>query len=489
VPRIVDKENPAGLIAADAPSGTSADPERHVPAKQKTRFACSKCGAVSPRWTGQCAACEEWDCVSEVAAESAPRGAPARLGYAGAARAAPVALGEVKSGVLRRIPSGMSEFDRVLGGGLVVGGAAVLGGAPGAGKSTLLLQIGCAVARDRGVICFLGEESPEQIKDRAIRLALPTDRLRVVPETDVTRIASIIEAERPDLSIVDSINTAFHPELESEPGGAAQLKTCAAFLNRTAKQSGTSLVLVGHVTKAEAMAGPMALQHIVDTVMMLSSTDDARYHMLRADKNRFGSTAEVGVFAMTGAGLRVVENPSAIFLERGVATSPGSVVTPLWEGSRPMLVELQSLVDTSALGNPRRVVVGLDDKRVAMLLAVLHKQAGLVLADQDVFVNVVGGLRVVETSTDLAVLLAVASSLRNRAIPAGTVAFGEVGLSGEVRPCAHGQDRVREAAKLGFRRAVIPAANHPRDGFRDIDVCPVGTLAEALEWVDALAEP
>jgi DNA repair protein RadA/Sms len=344
------------------------------------------------------------------------------------------------------------------------------------------------VARQHGVIYFLGEESPEQIKDRALRLGLPTNRLRVVPETDVTRIASIIEAEQPDMAIIDSINTAYHPELESEPGGVAQIKTCAAFLNRTAKHSGTSMVLVGHVTKADAMAGPMALQHIVDAVMMLSSTDDARYRMLRAEKNRFGSTSEIGIFAMTGSGLKVVDNPSAIFLERSGVTAPGSVVTPLWEGSRPLLVELQSLVDTSALGNPRRVVVELDDKRVAMLLAVLHKQAGLVLADQDVYVNVADGVRVVETSTDLAVLLAVASSLRNRAIPAGTVAFGEVGLSGEVRPCAHGQDRVREAAKLGFRRAVIPAANHAREGFGDIDVCPVATLSEALEWVDALAE-
>lgn len=452
--------------------------------KVKVEFACSGCGSVAARWGGQCSGCGAWNTLEERSVQQAPKGAPARQGYTGGNGGGKlVTLAEIEKGSLLRLPTGLSEFDRVLGGGLVAGGTCVLAGDPGAGKSTVLLQTGCTIARSGRVQYFTGEESLEQIKDRAERLELPQDRMQAMVETNVVAIGALMEREAPDLAIVDSIQTLYHPELPGEPGGVSQVKNCAAYLNRVAKRLGISLVLVGHITKSESIAGPMALMHIVDTVLMLSSTDDARYRIMRAEKNRFGPTSEIGVFAMTGTGLKVVENPSAIFLSRSVKDAPGSVVTSLWEGSRPMLVEVQSLLDASGGGNPRRVSVGLDDKRVAMLMAVMNRHSGLQIADQDVYVNVVGGVRVVETCADLPVLLTAASSFRSIVIPPDVMAFGEIGLSGEVRPCANGQDRIREAVKLGFTKAVVPLANCPKDGVPGLDIFPVSTVAQAMEWL------
>jgi len=450
--------------------------------KGKTVYTCGACGAQAPKWAGQCAGCGEWNRMEEtVQAARVPAGA-ARTGYAGAASGV-TTLDRVRSGTVRRIPTGNGEFDRVLGGGLAAGGVVVLGGNPGAGKSTLLLQTSCHVARGETVLYVSGEENEEQVADRATRLDQPKDRMLFASATDVTAIERLVEERRPAVVVVDSIQTAFHPDVESEPGNTGQVKTCAAYLTRVAKRTGTSVILVGHINKAESIAGPMALVHIVDAVLMLSSTDDARYRIMRAEKNRFGSTSEIGVFAMTGTGLKEVKNPSAIFLSRSVEDAPGVVVTPLWEGTRPLLVEVQALLDQSAGGNPRRVAVGMDGNRVAMLLAVLNKHGGLAVYDQDVYVNAVGGVRVVETGADLAVLLAAVSSLRDRPIRSDVVAFGEVGLSGEVRPVQNGQDRIREAAKMGFKTAVVPEANAPKERIDGMAVVPVATLQQALDWL------
>lgn len=455
-------------------------------AKIKTQFACDKCHAVAPKWQGQCPGCGEWNTLVEDVQVQAPKGAAARQGYAGGGGGKLVTLSEIEKGSLIRLPTGMSEFDRVLGGGLVAGGTVVMGGNPGAGKSTILLQTGCVIARQRKVHYYTGEESLEQIKDRAERLSLPQDRMWAVVETNVVAIGAMLEREAPDLAIVDSVQALYHPELPGEPGGVSQVKNCAAYLNRIAKHLGIALVLVGHINKSDAIAGPMALLHIVDAVLMFSSTDDARYRILRAEKNRFGPTSEIGVFAMTGTGVKVVENPSAIFLSRTVKDAPGSVVTSLWEGSRPMLVEVQSLLDASGGGNPRRVSVGIDDKRIAMLMAVMNRHSGLQVSDQDVYVNVVGGVRVTETCADLPVLLTAASSFKSIVIPEDVMAFGELGLSGEVRPCANGQDRIREAVKLGFTKAVVPLANCPKEGVPGLDIFPVSTVAHAMEWLSGL---
>ena len=466
--------------------------------KDKKLFVCSACGAESGKWLGKCTACGEWDTLAEKAVVPAAKGVIARRGYAGASPAGLMPLDDVESEALVRIPTGMAEFDRMLGfsagpggvraSGLVEGSVVTLGGHAGAGKSTLLLQTGCVMAQTMKVAYFSGEESREQIKDRKERLNLGRDGLLIATETNVVAIGAMLEREAPAVAIIDSIQTMYHPEIDSMAGGASQVKGSAAYLTQIAKQHGIAMILVGHMIKADAIAGPEALRHIVDAVLILSSTEDARYRILRAEKNRFGDTSEIGVFAMTPVGLKVVENPSAIFLSRAIDDVPGSVVTPLWEGSRPMLVEVQALVDASLGGNPRRVSVGLDDKRLAMLLAILNKHSGLVVADKDVYANVVGGIKVAgtETSADLPILLAAASSIVGKVIPADVMAFGELGLSGEVRPCANGQDRIREAAKLGFKRAVVPIGNLTRDMVAGIDVYPVTTLAQAMEWLQNL---
>jgi DNA repair protein RadA/Sms len=448
--------------------------------KAKSVFRCAECDTEHNKWIGQCSGCGEWNTLVEHITVAPSRNTPAGTGNKQV-----TTLDQVARKSIPRLSTGLTEFDRVLGGGLVPGSTLVLGGFPGAGKSTLLLQSACQIAQSRVVLYVAGEESLEQIADRAHRLQLQTDKLKVLAETDITVITSIMEQERPAVVIVDSIQVMHHPDIDSLAGNTTQVRECANVLSRFAKRLNSTVIMVGHITKSENLAGPMTLNHLVDATLMLSSTDDARYRIVRSDKNRFGSVAEIGVFAMTGVGMKEVRNPSAIFLSKSNKELPGSIVTVLWEGSRPLLVELQALVDQSALGNPRRVTVGIDNTRVAMLLAVLNRHGGVAVHDQDVYVNVVGGIRVSEPSADLAILLCVLSSLRDRAIPADVFAFGEIGLSGEVRPCANGQERIREAAKHGFKTAIVPAANAPKKPIAGLELVPVNTLQEALDWAMA----
>jgi len=356
-----------------------------------------------------------------------------------------------------------------------------LGGEPGAGKSTVLLQTLCAMAESNSALYVTGEESPQQIAMRANRLGLPTTKLEIMAETSVEIVCAIAEQKRPKILVVDSIQVMHIEEVASAPGSVSQVRESAAMLVRFAKQTGTVLILVGHVTKDGSLAGPKVLEHIIDCSLMLEGSSDSQFRTLRSNKNRFGAVNELGVFAMTDKGLREVPNPSAIFLQRGEDVSSGSVVMVVWEGTRPLLVELQALVDDSHLGNPRRVTVGLDHNRLSMLLAVLHRHGGIMVGDQDVFVNVVGGVKVLETSADLALILSVISSFRDSPLPKDLVVFGEVGLSGEIRPVANGQERLREAAKHGFTRAIIPAANMPKQPIKGMRVIPVRKITEALE--------
>jgi len=454
--------------------------------KTRTLYRCSDCGTDHNKWIGQCSGCGQWNTLEEVVQNRPSRNQPTAAANAGAV----TTLDKVALKAIPRLSTGLEEFDRVLGGGLVPGSTIVLGGFPGAGKSTLLLQTACRIAERRPVLYVAGEESLEQIADRAHRLKLRTDQLGVLAETDITAVMAVMERDRPAVVVIDSIQVMHHPDIESLAGNTTQVRECANLLNRLAKRLNCAVIMVGHITKNENLAGPMTLNHLVDATMMLSSTDDARYRIVRSDKNRFGSVAEIGVFAMTGSGMKEVKNPSAIFLSKSNKEMPGSIVTVLWEGSRPLLVELQALVDQSALGNPRRVTVGIDSTRVAMLLAVLHRHGGIAVHDQDVYVNVVGGIRVTEPSADLAILLSVLSSLRNLPIPPEVFAFGEVGLSGEVRPCANGQERIREAAKHGFKVAIVPSANTPKSSVPGLRIVPVQTLQQALDWaLQALPPP
>lgn len=459
--------------------------------KAKTHYVCSDCNTSHPKWTGQCQGCQAWNTLVEQVIAAAPKGAAARAagrsGYAGVTTAEVTTLAKVKSEKFSRIDAGFAEFNRVLGGGLVPGSCIVLGGNPGAGKSTLLLQSVCSVAKDLRVLYANGEESLQQTKDRATRLGLPQDRAEFMCETNVLDISAMAQELQVDLLVVDSIQTLYHPELESAPGTITQVRECAAELNRMGKRTGICVLMVGHITKNEALAGPNALKHIVDAVLMLSSTDDETYRVLRADKNRFGSTAEIGLFRMTGNGMEEVPNPSSIFLSRTITDAPGSVITPLYEGSRPLLVEIQALVDDTAMPNPRRLTVGIDSNRVSMLLAVLNKHLSMPVQAQDVYVNVVGGLKVADPSADLAVLMAAISSFRDFVVPENAMVFGEITLSGEVRPCANGQERVKEAAKLGFTTAVIPLKNVPVDPVPGLEIVPVTTIVDALAWLAANA--
>ncbi len=390
-------------------------------------------------------------------------------------------LGSVDLTEVPRLSSTFGEFDRVLGGGLVPGSAVLLGGHPGAGKSTLLLQTACKLAQARKVLYVTGEESLTQVAMRAHRLQLPTQGLKMLAETSVETVLAIAERERPEILIIDSIQTMHLEDIASAPGGVAQVRESAAVLTRFAKQSNTVLLLVGHVTKDGSLAGPKVLEHMIDASLLLEGDADSRFRTLRGQKNRFGAVNELGVFAMLEHGLKEVKNPSAIFLSRGEEQAPGSLVMVVWEGTRPLLVEVQALLDESPLGNPRRVAVGLDQNRLAMLLAVLHRHGGLFTGDQDVFLNVVGGVKVLETSADLAVLLAVLSSLQSRPLSRELVAFGEVGLSGEIRPVPSGQERIVEAAKHGFTRAIVPRANAPKRAPDGMEVVAVDKLADALE--------
>ncbi len=463
-------------------------------AKQKTAFVCNECGSDYAKWQGQCSDCRAWNTLAEIRlgpAASGSRGAGRagggaganRAGFAGALAGARI-LKDIDLDELPRFSSGVGEFDRVLGGGLVPGSAVLVGGNPGAGKSTLLLQTMCHLAGAMEALYITGEESLQQVAMRANRLGLPTDKLRMMSETNIETIVAALEEFKPRVVVVDSIQVVHTAELSSAPGSVSQVRECAAWLTRFAKQSGTVLVLVGHVTKDGSLAGPKVLEHMIDCSILLEGTDDSRFRTLRGQKNRFGAVNELGVFAMTDGGMREVKNPSAIFLDRSTEPAAGSAVMVVWEGTRPLLVEIQALVDDSALGNPRRVAVGLEQNRLAMLLAVLHRHGGLQVGDQDVFANVVGGVKVLETSADLALLLAIVSSYRDRLLPRDMVIFGEVGLSGEIRPVPSGQERLSEAAKHGFKRAIVPRGNAPKAVIPGMEVIAVAKLSEALDALD-----
>jgi len=452
-------------------------------AKAKTAFVCNDCGADYSKWQGQCHECGAWNTLTEIrlapAAKSGPANTSGRGGFAGATADVRL-LKDIDLVDLPRFSSGIGELDRVLGGGFVPGSAILIGGHPGAGKSTLLLQTLCEMARTRPALYITGEESPQQVAMRAARLGLPTDGLKLMAETDLDQILASAALHKPELMVVDSIQVVHSSAIASAAGSVSQVRDCAAQLTRFAKQTGTVLILVGHVTKDGSLAGPKVLEHMIDCSILLEGEEDSRYRTLRGQKNRFGAVNELGIFAMTDAGMREVKNPSAIFLDRAEHPAPGTTVMVVWEGTRPLLVEIQALVDDSSLGNPRRVAVGFETNRLAMLLAVLHRHGGIQVGDQDVFANVVGGVRVLETSADLALLLAVVSSLRNRTLPKDLVVFGEVGLSGEIRPVPSGQERIAEAAKHGFKRAIVPKANAPKKPVPGLEVTPVSRLDEAL---------
>jgi len=452
-------------------------------AKAKTAYVCNQCGAEYGKWQGQCEACGAWNTLSEFVVESAKPGVVRRSSYAGAAAQAQITpLTELAVQIDTRTHIGIGELDRVLGGGLVDGSVVLVGGDPGIGKSTLLLQTLGALGARMKSLYVSGEESLAQIAARAQRLGLPLEPLRCLAETCVERIVEHAQKDAPRVLVIDSIQTIWTELLTAAPGSVSQVRESAAKLVRYAKETGTSIFLVGHVTKEGGIAGPRVLEHMVDAVLYFEGEAGSRFRVLRAFKNRFGAVNELGVFAMSDKGLREVPNPSAIFLSAHSAPTPGSAVMVTREGTRPLLVEVQALVDQSSLGNPRRVALGLEQNRLAMLLAVLHRHGGAAVYDQDVFVNVVGGIRVQETAADLPVLLAVLSSFRDRALPDKLVAFGEVGLSGEIRPVPNGEERLREAATHGFRKAIVPKANAPKKlKMGEMEIVPVERLREALE--------
>jgi len=451
-------------------------------AKAKIAYVCSDCGGEFPRWQGQCTECGAWNTISEF--RVAPKQAVAASkyeGYAGQVENKVQTLSNIDLQALPRFSSGYKELDRVLGGGIVPGSAILIGGSPGAGKSTLLLQTMCYLAQHMTTLYVTGEESLQQVAMRAHRLGLPADKLNVLAETNVETICTHAVNLKPAIIVVDSIQVMHVLDVASAPGSVSQVREGAAYLTRFAKQNNVAVVLVGHVTKDGSLAGPKVLEHCIDASVMLDGDEDGRYRTLRGTKNRFGAVNELGVFAMTDKGLKEVSNPSAIFLNRAEGDSSGSSVTVLWEGTRPLLVEIQALVDASQMGNPRRIAVGLDQNRLAMLLAILHRHGGLMLGDQDVFVNVVGGVKVTETSVDLALLLAMVSSFRDKPLERELVVFGEVGLAGEIRPVPSGQERLREAAKHGFKKAIVPKANMPKEPIPGMKVIGITRLAEALD--------
>ena len=447
-------------------------------AKEKSIYTCGECGGTSPRWLGKCPHCNAWNTMVEGVAESAGSN---KNRFQALAKSLPVAtLSEIEASDIERTPTGQDELDRVLGGGIVEGGVVLIGGDPGIGKSTLLLQAADALSARMRVLYVTGEESGAQVAMRARRLGLAGTQVRVLAEINLEKILATLDVEQPQLCVIDSIQTVYSEQLSSAPGSVAQVRECAAQLTRTAKGSGCSMVLVGHVTKEGALAGPRVLEHIVDTVLYFEGDTHSSFRLVRAIKNRFGAVNEIGVFAMTERGLKGVSNPSAIFLSTHGEPVPGSCVLVTLEGTRPMLVEIQALVDAGG-ASPRRLSVGLDRDRLAMLLAVLHRHAGVACGDQDVFVNAVGGVRISEPAADLAVLLAIQSSLRGKPLPRGFFAFGEVGLAGEVRPAPRGQERLREAAKLGFSIAVVPKANAPKKAIEGLTVHAVERIEQAID--------
>ena len=448
-------------------------------AKPKTAYVCSDCGASALQWFGSCPSCGAVGTLTETVAERSTHR------YAAGARAA-VALSEVEALEQERLPTGIGELDRVLGGGLVAGQVTLIGGDPGIGKSTLLLQALAGLGAATKTLYVSGEESAEQIAMRARRLALDAGAVQLLAEIQLERIVAALDAAKPRVAVLDSIQTLWSEALQSAPGSVAQVRECAAQLTRHAKRSGAALFIIGHVTKEGAIAGPRVLEHIVDTVLYFEGDPHSSFRLVRAVKNRFGAVNELGVFAMTDKGLRAVTNPSALFLSQHGKAVAGSCVLATLEGTRPLLVEIQALVDAAHAPNPRRLSVGLEQNRLAMLLAVLHRHAGIATWEQDVFVNAVGGMRIAEPAADLAVSLAVVSSLSDRPIPARVVVFGEVGLAGEVRPAPRGQDRLKEAAKLGFERAIVPAANRPKGKIAGLEVIAVERVDQAVATLGTL---
>jgi DNA repair protein RadA/Sms len=449
-------------------------------AKAKTLYACTECGGQVLKWQGQCPHCQAWNTLVETVAEAAPSANRFALIADGAGLQR---LSEVVAKEEERLTTGVPEFDRVLGGGLVAGGVVLIGGDPGIGKSTLLLQALANMGAARKVLYVSGEESPQQIALRARRLAVDARQVHVLAEINLEKIQAAIQSERPDVAVIDSIQTLYSGQLQSAPGSVAQVRECAAQLTRVAKAGGTSIVFIGHVTKEGTLAGPRVLEHMVDTVLYFEGDTHSSFRLVRAFKNRYGAVNELGVFAMTDKGLKGVSNPSALFLSQHGTEVAGSCVMVTQEGTRPMLVEIQALVDDAHAPNPRRLSVGLEQNRLALLLAVLHRHAGIACFDQDVFVNAVGGVRITEPAADLAVLMAIVSSLKDRPLPPKLVVFGEVGLAGEVRAVQRGQERLREAAKLGFTHAIVPKANRPRQAIAGMEVTAVERVEEAFARV------
>ena len=445
-------------------------------AKAKTLYACTECGGQSPKWQGQCPHCGVWNTLVETVAATAP----VRFESVSGARSTVTPLTSVTARATSRIPTGLEEFDRVLGGGLVPGGVILLGGDPGIGKSTLLLQAGAALGAAHRTLYVTGEESAEQIALRAQRLGLVNAPIELLAEVQLEAIVAAINATSPEIVVIDSVQTVYTEALASAPGSVAQVRECAAQLTRLAKQRGVIVLFVGHVTKEGAIAGPRVLEHIVDTVLYFEGDPHSSFRLVRAIKNRFGAANELGVFAMTERGLKGVANPSALFLSQHAEGVAGSAVVATLEGSRPLLVEVQALVDPVQGGMPRRLAVGLDPQRLALLLAVLHRHGGVDTGGFDVFVNAVGGVRILEPAADLAVLLSVCSSLKNKPVPRKTLIFGEVGLAGEIRPVQRGQERIREAAKLGFTTFVIPNLNKPKQHPENTIIIAVDRVEEAL---------
>ena len=453
-------------------------------AKIKTNYTCTECGGISNKWTGQCPACSQWNTLVETLVEPTGVNRLSQQQPMGLAQTAPVlSLADIDAVDVPRFGTGIEEFDRVLGGGLVAGGVVLIGGDPGIGKSTLLLQALANLSREKKVLYVSGEESGAQIALRARRLAIDAKDLQLQAEIQLEKILSTLADLKPDVAVIDSIQTVYSDALTSAPGSVAQVRECAAQLTRTAKQTGITIIMVGHVTKEGALAGPRVLEHIVDTVLYFEGDTHSSFRLVRAFKNRFGAVNELGVFAMTEKGLKGVSNPSALFLSQHDNQVPGSCVMVTQEGTRPLLVEIQALVDTSHLPNARRLSVGLEQNRLAMLLAVLHRHAGVAAFDQDVFINAVGGVKITEPAADLAVMLAIQSSMRNKPLPRGLVVFGEVGLAGEIRPAPRGQERLREAAKLGFSIAMIPKSNAPKQAIEGLQIIAVERIDEALEKI------
>lgn len=447
--------------------------------KAKTQFVCTQCAAVFKQWAGQCTQCGAWNSVAEEGVISAHRNS--RSASWVNQRSVITAVEDVVMDKELRMDCGLSELNRVLGGGLVYGSVVLIGGDPGIGKSTLLLQTLANLSLQETVLYVTGEESLQQVAMRAKRLGLPLAGLRLLAETQVESIIAQAQQEKPRIIVIDSVQTIFTETISSAPGGVSQVRESAAQLVRFAKMTQTAVFLVGHVTKEGALAGPRVLEHMVDSVLYFEGQNDSRFRVIRTIKNRFGAVNELGVFAMTDKGLKEVANPSAIFLSRQPEPTSGSVVMVTWEGSRPMLVEVQALVDEAHGQQSKRVTVGLESNRLAILLAVLHRHGGIATYDQDIFINVVGGVKVTETGSDLALLAAVVSSLRHRIFDRETIIFGEVGLAGEIRPVQSGQERLKEAAKHGFKRAIIPFANAPKQNNSDMAIEPVKYLHEVLE--------